>query len=82
MTTIFATRELPVAFWVAVKVMVELFEPESVFTVNHVWSLFMIQLVFDVIVKMPVLFAEVNKLKLLVDSERVGDIPACVTVMV
>jgi hypothetical protein len=67
---------------VAVKVITPLLKPLAVPTVNHAWLLATVQLVFEVMLKLAVLFAADATLKVVVDRLRLAVAASCVTIMV
>jgi hypothetical protein len=67
---------------VAVKVIAPLLEPAAAPTVNHAWLQVTVQFVFEVILKIAVLFAADATLKVVTDILRLAVAASWVTVMV
>lgn len=77
-----ADRELRDVFSLAETVIVRLLEPLDGLTESQLLSSLIVQLVFELIVKLPELFADAPTVKLDLLIVRYGSAPSCVTVTV
>ena len=81
-TVTVAVLGLTPAFAAAVTVRVVLFDPVLLLNVSQVWLLLAVQLIFEVMPKVEVLFAAAFTLSVDGDIDRTSAAPACVTVTV
>src|SRR5262245_16440084 len=73
-TVMVAVRAEVLVFPCAVTVTVPLFEPDVGLTVSHAWLSVTVQLVLDVMLNVPVLFAAAARFRVPGDTERVAPV--------